>query len=196
MSDSERKWYVLRAIGGKEKKVKEYVENEIAKGGLQGFVTQVLIPTEKVYQIRNGKNQQGKKLLPRLCACRSHTGRRSCPYFAQHPQCDRLPGRHQRGDPVPLRQNEVNRILGKVDELADTGEELNIPFVVGETIKVIDGPFNGFNGTIEIINEEKKKLQVMVKIFGRKTPLELSFYRLRRSRKRSKILLWRKKLLD
>ena len=79
------------------------------------------------------------------------------------------------GDPVPMRQNEVNRILGRVDELAETGEELNIPFVVGETVKVIDGPFNGFNGTIEEINEEKKKLQVMVKIFGRKTPLELSF---------------------
>jgi transcriptional antiterminator NusG len=79
------------------------------------------------------------------------------------------------GNPVPLRPNEVNRILGKVDELADNGEELNVPFIIGETVKVIDGPFNGFNGTIDIINEEKKKLQVMVKIFGRKTPLELSF---------------------
>jgi len=74
-----------------------------------------------------------------------------------------------------MRQNEVNRILGRVDELAENDEEINIPFVVGETVKVIDGPFNGFNGTIEEINEEKKKLQVMVKIFGRKTPLELSF---------------------
>jgi transcriptional antiterminator NusG len=74
-----------------------------------------------------------------------------------------------------MRQSEVNRILGRVDELAETDEEINIPYVVGETVKVIDGPFNGFNGTIEEINEEKKKLQVMVKIFGRKTPLELSF---------------------
>ena len=79
------------------------------------------------------------------------------------------------GEPVAMRPNEVNRILGKVDELAETGEEMNNPFMVGETVKVIDGPFNGFNGTIEMINEEKKKLQVMVKIFGRKTPLELSF---------------------
>ena len=79
------------------------------------------------------------------------------------------------GDPVPMRQSEVNRILGRVDELAEAGEELTIPFVVGETVKVIDGPFSGFNGTIEAINEEKKKLQVMVRIFGRKTPLELSF---------------------
>jgi transcriptional antiterminator NusG len=74
-----------------------------------------------------------------------------------------------------MRQSEVNRILGKVDELADTDEEVNIPYIVGETVKVIDGPFNSFNGVIEEINEEKKRLKVMVKIFGRKTPLELSY---------------------
>ena len=79
------------------------------------------------------------------------------------------------GDPLPMRQSEVNRILGKVDELAESDGEMNIPYVVGESVKVIDGPFNNFNGTIENINEEKKKLTVMVKIFGRKTPLELNY---------------------
>ena len=79
------------------------------------------------------------------------------------------------GDPIPLRTSEVNRILGKVDELVDSEEELNVPFFVGETVKVIDGPFNSFSGVIEEVNDEKKKLKVMVKIFGRKTPLELSF---------------------
>jgi len=79
------------------------------------------------------------------------------------------------GEPVPMRQSEINRILGKVDELQEGGVELDNPFIVGETVKVTDGPFNGFNGTIEEINAEKKKLKVMVKIFGRKTPLELSF---------------------
>jgi transcriptional antiterminator NusG len=79
------------------------------------------------------------------------------------------------GDPVPLRQSEVNRMLGKVDELAVQDESINIPFIIGETVKVIDGPFNGFNGNVEKINEEKRKLEVMVKIFGRKTPLELSY---------------------
>lgn len=79
------------------------------------------------------------------------------------------------GDPIPLRISEVNRILGKVDELAESDEEINVPFFVGETVKVIDGPFNSFTGVIEEVNEEKKKLKVMVKIFGRKTPLELSF---------------------
>ena len=80
------------------------------------------------------------------------------------------------GEPVPLRMSEVNRMLGKVDELSIKMDNLSaIPFVINETIKVIDGPFNGFNGTVEKINEEKRKLEVMVKIFGRKTPLELSF---------------------
>ena len=85
-------------------------------------------------------------------------------------------GETKGGDPVPLRQSEVNRMLGKVDELAlEADANIAIPFTIGETVKVIDGPFNGFDGTIEKINEEKRKLEVMVKIFGRKTPLELSY---------------------
>jgi transcription termination/antitermination protein NusG len=176
MSDSGKKWYVLRAIGGKEKKVKEYVENEIAKGELQGFVTQVLIPTEKVYQIRNGKKiSKERNFYPGYVLIEAQLVGEVAHILRNIPNVIGFLGDTKGGDPVPLRPNEVNRILGKVDELADTGEELNVPFVIGETVKVIDGPFNGFNGTIEIINEEKKKLQVMVKIFGRKTPLELSF---------------------
>lgn len=84
-------------------------------------------------------------------------------------------GSEKRGEPVALRLSEVNRILGKVDELAETGEEINIPFVVGENVKVIDGPFNNFSAVVEVINEDKKKLTVSVKIFGRKTPVELSY---------------------
>ena len=84
-------------------------------------------------------------------------------------------GETKGGEPVPLRQTEVNRMLGKVDELAISGEQINIPFTLGESVKVIDGPFNGFTGSIDNVNEEKRKLEVMVKIFGRKTPLELSY---------------------
>jgi transcription termination/antitermination protein NusG len=176
MSDSGKKWYVLRAIGGKEKKVKEYVENEIAKGDLQGFVTQVLIPQEKVYQIRNGKKiSKERSFYPGYILIEAQLAGEVVHILRNIPNVIGFLGDTKGGDPVPLRQNEVNRILGKVDELADNGEELNVPFIIGETVKVIDGPFNGFNGTIDIINEEKKKLQVMVKIFGRKTPLELSF---------------------
>jgi transcriptional antiterminator NusG len=176
MSDNTKKWYVLRAIGGKEKKVKEYIENEIANGDLKGFVEQVLIPTEKVYQIRNGKKiSKERNFFPGYVLIEASLVGEVTHTLRNIPNVIGFLGDTKGGDPVPMRQNEVNRILGRVDELAETGEELNIPYVVGETVKVIDGPFNGFNGTIEEINEEKKKLQVMVKIFGRKTPLELSF---------------------
>jgi transcriptional antiterminator NusG len=176
MSENSKKWYVLRAIGGKEKKVKEYIENEIANGDLKGFVDQVLIPTEKVYQIRNGKKiSKERNFFPGYVLIEASLVGEVAHTLRNFPNVIGFLGDTKGGDPVPMRQNEVNRILGRVDELAETGEEMNNPFVVGETVKVIDGPFNGFNGTIEEINEEKKKLQVMVKIFGRKTPLELSF---------------------
>jgi transcriptional antiterminator NusG len=176
MSENSKKWYVLRAIGGKEKKVKEYIDNEIANGDLKGFVDQVLIPTEKVYQIRNGKKiSKERNFFPGYVLIEAALVGEVAHTLRNFPNVIGFLGDTKGGDPVPMRQNEVNRILGRVDELAENDEEINIPFVVGETVKVIDGPFNGFNGTIEEINEEKKKLQVMVKIFGRKTPLELSF---------------------
>ncbi len=175
MAEVNKKWYVLRAIGGKEKKVKEYVESEIAGLKLTDYVSQVLIPTEKVYQIRNGKKvSKERPYLPGYVLVEAAMVG-EIPHILRN-----IPNvigflNDNNDTPVPLRQTEVNRILGKVDELNETDEEINIPYFVGETVKVIDGPFNGFNGLIEEVNEEKKKLKVMVKIFGRKTPLELSF---------------------
>ncbi len=176
MSENVKKWYVLRAIGGKEKKVKEYIENEIANAGLQEFVSQVLIPTEKVYQIRNGKKiSKERNFFPGYVLVEACLVGEIPHMLRSVPNIIGFLGDTKGGEPVPMRQSEVYRILGRVDEMAASGEEMNIPYVVGETVKVIDGPFNGFNGIIEKINEEKKKLEVMVKIFGRKTPLELSF---------------------
>ena len=176
MSENVKKWYVLRAIGGKEKKVKEYIENEIANAGLQEFVSQVLIPTEKVYQIRNGKKiSKERNFFPGYVLVEACLAGEIPHMLRSVPNIIGFLGDTKGGEPVPMRQSEVYRILGRVDEMAASGEEMNIPYVVGETVKVIDGPFNGFNGIIEKINEEKKKLEVMVKIFGRKTPLELSF---------------------
>ena len=176
MSENVKKWYVLRAIGGKEKKVKEYIENEIANAGLQEYVSQVLIPTEKVYQIRNGKKiSKERNFFPGYVLVEACLVGEIPHMLRSVPNIIGFLGDTKGGEPVPMRQSEVYRILGRVDEMAASGEEMNIPYVVGETVKVIDGPFNGFNGIIEKINEEKKKLEVMVKIFGRKTPLELSF---------------------
>lgn len=174
MGEQVLKWYVVRAISGKEKKVKEYLESEINRLKLHDYITQVLIPTEKVYQVRKGKKiSKERNYFPGYVLIEAalvgeipHTIR----------NIPNVLGFLGTGDtPSPMREAEVNRILGKVDELAEQAEGLNVPFIVGETVKVIDGPFNSFSGVIEEINEEKKKLKVMVKIFGRKTPLELNF---------------------
>jgi transcriptional antiterminator NusG len=175
MNESEKKWYVLRAVGGKEKKVKEYIDSEISRLNLKDYVSQVLIPTEKVYQIRNGKKiSKERNYFPGYILIEAALVG-EIPHILQNvPNVVGFLG-GKNDEPVPLRQTEVNRILGKVDELSASDEELNIPFFVGESVKVIDGPFNSFTGVIEEVNDEKKKLKVMVKIFGRKTPLELSF---------------------
>ncbi|HPD95678.1 MAG: transcription termination/antitermination factor NusG [Bacteroidales bacterium] len=176
MEETVKKWYVLRAIGGKEKKVKEYVESEITRLNLQDSISQVLIPTEKVYQIRNGKKISKERIFYPGYVLIEAALVGEIPHILRNiPNVMGFLGDPRTGDPIPLRQSEVNRILGKVDELVDSEEELSVPFYVGETVKVIDGPFNSFSGVIEEVNEEKKKLKVMVKIFGRKTPLELSF---------------------
>jgi transcriptional antiterminator NusG len=175
MGKNKLNWYVLRAIGGKEKKVKEYIENEITRLDLQDYISQVLIPTEKVYQIRDGKKiSKERNFFPGYVLIEAALVGEIPHILRTIPNVMGFLGTRG-GDPVPLRPAEVNRILGKVDELAASEEEINVPFFVGETVKVIDGPFNSFTGTIEEVNEEKKKLKVMVKIFGRKTPLELSF---------------------
>jgi transcriptional antiterminator NusG len=141
---------------------------------LQDYISQVLIPTEKVYQVRKGKKiTKERNYFPGYILIEAVlTG--EIPHIIRNiPNVIGFLG--TRGEPDPLREAEVKRILGKVDELAELGEEVNVPFIVGEAVKVTDGPFNSFSGVIEEINEEKKKLKVMVKIFGRKTPLELSF---------------------
>ena len=176
MAESTKNWSVVRAISGKENKVKKYIESEIQRNGLTDYVAQILIPTEKVYQIRNGKKiSKERSFFPGYILVEADLSGEVPHVIRGVNGVIGFLGAEKRGNPLPLRMAEVNRILGKVDELADTEEEINIPYVVGESIKVIDGPFNGFNGTIENINEEKKKLEVMVKIFGRKQPLELSF---------------------
>jgi transcription termination/antitermination protein NusG len=175
MSDQQvKKWYVVRAVSGSEKKVKQFIETEINRLGLGEYISQVLIPMEKVYQVRKGKKVSAERnYFPGYVMIEAVlTG--EIPHIIKQ-----IPGvlgfLGSGGDAVPLREHEVQRILGKVDELSQKEEELNIPFIVGESVKVTDGPFSSFTGVIEEINQEKKKLKVMVKIFGRKTPLELSF---------------------
>ena len=173
---STKKWYVIRSVSGKENKIKEYIESEIIRLNLQNHIEQILVPTEKVIQIRNGKKINKERVfIPGYIMVQADLVGEIQHIIKSVNGVIGFLGETKGGDPVPLRKSEVNRLLGKVDELSVKDENVNIPYIIGETIKVIDGPFNGFNGSVEKIFEEKRKLEVMVKIFGRKTPLELSF---------------------
>jgi transcriptional antiterminator NusG len=170
------KWYVVRSVSGQENKVKDYIESDILRNNLGDYLKQILVPTEKVVQIRNGKKINKERVyFPGYIMVQARLEGEVPHIIKSVNGVIGFLGETKGGEPVPLRRSEVNRMLGKVDELAEQVDNIAIPFKSGETVKVVDGPFNGFNGTVEKINEEKRKLEVMVKIFGRKTPLELSY---------------------
>lgn len=194
MSEVAKKWYVVRTAGGKEKKAKEYIEKEIENHGLQDHISQVLIPTEKYYQIKNGKRVSAERVLfPGYIYMEANlTGEiehiiKDITFVAGFlsENVEVVEEKHIDGKdkkvktikrvPVPLRQSEIARILGAIDTMADQDEETVTPFTMGEPIKINDGPFNGFEGTVEKIMDDKRKLAVTVKIFGRKTLVELNF---------------------
>ena len=175
MAETGMKWYVLRAISGKEAKVKEYIEAEIKHNQvLADNVSQVLIPTEKHTTLRNGKRVISEKnFLPGYVLVEANLNGEIAHMLRFMPNVLGFLGGMD--NPSPVRQAEVNRLLGTVDDSELLGEEVEFPYSVSDTVKVTDGPFNGFSGVIEEVNNEKRKLKVTVKIFGRKTPLELSF---------------------
>ncbi|WP_017732378.1 transcription termination/antitermination protein NusG [Nafulsella turpanensis] len=176
---SELKWYVLRVVSGQEKKIKSYLDTEVARAGLEEFIPQVLIPSEKVYEMRNGKKRvRERNFFPGYVIVSADLS-----HGEAYHVIDSIPGvigflgsgEGNAKTPVPLRQSEINRILGRVDEVEDAGEKLETPYIVGESVKVMDGPFSGFTGVVEEVFEERKKLNVTVKIFGRNTPVELNY---------------------
>lgn len=163
-------------ISGKERKIKERIEMEIERSGWKDFISQVLVPTEKVYKIRNGKKVISERnILPGYIlieAIPSMLSGEVIQAISNIPNVIHFLGRN---NPIPMRPAEANRMLGKVDESQEAGEAMIEPFIVGETVKIIDGPFSEFVGDIQEVNEEKKKLKVIVKIFGRGTEVELNF---------------------
>ena len=175
MEQQSKKWYVLRAISGKEKKAKEYIESEMAKRGWSEDVPQVLIPTEKVYAIRNGKKViKERNYFPGYVMIEADLRDEIIPVIQNVSNVlDFL--RNSQGKPCPMHQAEINRILGKMDNQQEAIDGSIESYLVGESVKVIDGPFSSFSGVVEEVNDEKKKLKVTVKIFGRKTPLELAY---------------------
>ena len=176
MSDNSKKWYVLRAAGGKEKKAKEYLEKEIERCGLQDYVSQVLVPTEKVYRIKDGKRIQQERLFyPGYVLIEAElTG--ELQYIIRN-EVPHMSGflTEKRDISKGSGDSEVKRILGEQDEMADNDGETLVDYKVGDAVKITDGPFSGFDGTVEEIVEDRSKIKVMVMIFGRKTLLELNF---------------------
>ncbi|PWJ44984.1 transcription termination/antitermination protein NusG [Sediminitomix flava] len=182
---SELQWYVVRAVSGQEKKVKQYLEKEVENQGLTDFVTEVMVPTEKVFQIRKSRDGKTKKVavernfFPGYVIVQANLTHGEVLHMINS-----VPGvigflnadtKDPSVLPKPMRESEINRILGKVDEAETEEIQMDVTYSVGEEVKVMDGPFNGFTGTVEEVFEEKKKLNVMVKIFGRNAPVELDY---------------------
>jgi transcriptional antiterminator NusG len=182
---SDLKWYLVRVVSGQEKKVKAYLEKEISTNSLEDHIAQVLTPTEKVYQIRKMKDGKSKKVAveknfyPGYVFVNADLSNgeimhtiKSVPGVINFLDVE---GAGPNAMPKPMRESEINRILGKFEDAEEQEVKHDISFIVGETVKVMDGPFNGFTGVVEEVFDEKKKLNVTVKIFGRNTPVELNY---------------------
>lgn len=177
---NEFKWYVLRVVSGQEKKIKSYLETEIERSKLQEYIPQILIPSEKVYEMRNGKKKvRERNFFPGYVLVSADLSHGEAYHTVNNiPGVIGFLGNKDTGSdkvPVALRESEINRILGKVDESESKGEQLDTPYIKGELVRIMDGPFSGFNGNVEEVFEERRKLNVMVKIFGRNTPVELNY---------------------
>ena len=179
--EQDTKWYVLRVVSGKERKVKEYLDKEVNRSGWSETIKQVFLPMEKVYKVQNGKKvMREKNYFPGYVMIEVSDGKLSDDMVQHISSISNVmhfltDGKGSKGNIISLRKAEVNKMLGKVDEMNEGGMVMNEPFIIGETIKIIEGPFNDFNGTIEEVNDEKKKIKVTVKIFGRSTPVELNY---------------------
>jgi transcriptional antiterminator NusG len=177
----DTKWYVLRVVSGKERSVKEYLDKDIARNGWVDIVKQVFLPMEKVYKVQNGKKvTREKNFFPGYVMLEVTAGKLSDDIVQHISNISNImhfltDGKGSKGNIISLRKAEVNKMLGRVDEMNDGEVTINEPFIIGETIKIVEGPFNDFNGVIEEVHDEKKKLKVSVKIFGRSTPVELSY---------------------
>lgn len=182
MDINEKQWYVLRAIGGKEMKAKENIESEVKRRGLEDLVGEVVVPVEKVYQQRNGKKvvkehvlYSGYVFVECILSNEVQAVLSNIQYILGFLTNEVRSKSAEQSAPQPMRRDEVNRMIGRVDQVADDTLEEEVPYVVGEKVKVIDGSFANFSGEIEEIKEDRKKLIVMIAIFGRKTPLELNY---------------------
>lgn len=167
----DRKWYVVRVISGQERKIRDHVMLEISRSKWNKVITNILVPTEKIYTIKAGKKIIKDKTQYPGYVYMEVDDKKMTQEMWQHVR--QVHG--VLGFLGILSKQEELKMLGKADEMLDAGESMAEPFIMNEDVKIVDGPFNDFIGTIEEINNEKKKLKVIVKIFGRRTPVEVSF---------------------
>ena len=169
----QKRWYAIRTYSGHENKVKFHLEREIKLSHLEERITSVLVPSEKIFEIKEGKKKsKTKTFFPGYILIEGILDKETKHIILSTPAVISFVG--PRGEPAPLHNDEVKRLIGRMEERKDV-EVMAIPFHLGEPVKIIDGPFNNFTGIVQDVNEEKMKLKVMVSIFGRKTPVELDF---------------------
>ena len=174
MENDNGKWYVVRTFSGHENKVKTLIEAELRDNEeLRSRIYEVLVPTEKVFEVKDGKKKtKTKNFFPGYILIQTDIDNRVKDFISNTPSVMGFLG--TKTNPVPLQPDEVKRIVGRISK-SDETERTETIFRSGDFVKIIDGPFNNFSGVIEEVNEEKMKIKVMVSIFGRKTPVEIDF---------------------
>lgn len=169
----EKRWYVIHVFTGQEYKVKEFLESEIQRQGLSEKFGQILIPSEEIIEMRDGRKRvKNRVFFPGYMIMEMALDKETQHLVVNTPNVIDFVG--PRNHPTPLRKGEIDRILGKVDEVGEH-KLVEVPFKLDDSVKIIDGPFKDFTGFIKEINREKRKLKVMVSIFGRSTPVEVDF---------------------
>ena len=169
----DKKWYVVRTYSGHENKVKAYIENEASQTGLAERLGSVIVPSEKVFEVKDGKKKsRTRTFFPGYILVEAELDKQTQHMILNTPSVISFVG--PKNEPAPLQPSEVRRLIGKMESKKEV-EIMEVPFKAGDAVKVTDGPFNNFSGFVQEVNEEKMKLKVMVSIFGRKTPVELDF---------------------
>ncbi|MEX0602025.1 MAG: transcription termination/antitermination protein NusG [Bacteroidota bacterium] len=169
----DKRWYVVRTYSGHEAKVKAFIENEVARLSLVDKIAGVLIPSEKVIEVKDGrKKSKVKNFFPGYVLVEMVIDKETTHLILEAPSV--LGFVPDKNNPTPLQPDEVRRLIGKLEDREGV-ELIEVPFRVGDPVKVVEGPFNNFSGFVQAVNPEKLKVKVMVSIFGRKTPVELDF---------------------
>jgi len=170
-------WYVVHTYSGYEEKVKAIIEDNAERRGLSGKITQILIPTEKVVELKSGKKKEStKKFFPGYILINLELDDETWALVNSTPRVTGFVGGEH---PVPLQQEEIDDIKQQIEKGPAT--QVKAQFERGETVMIIDGAFSNFNGYVDEVDNDHNKLRVMVTIFGRQTPVELNFLQVQKT---------------